>query len=307
VRVAHISLIAALVGALFWGLSSNAAQALFQTFHFPVLGLLSLRLLIAGSILLVIKRPQRPRRPYLPLVVFSILGLVGSQVTYLAAIQFSNAATATLLQFLFLPMVACYEALTGSLRWSVRWSITMILAATGTIFLIGAFSGTKFSILVTPLGLVSGLGAAASGAYYSIKSRGLMHSNDAWWLTCWGFIIGGIVTLPLGIYALVPYSLPSSITQQVEIFSLVGFVIVFGTLLAYGLYLSGLRKLSATEVGVAASVEPIAAATAGYFFLDVVLTHLQYLGAAMLLIAVAITASRNEKGKTRIVSDTTPT
>src|SRR5271157_478876 len=110
---------------MFWGLSGTAAQALFQNFHFPVLGLVSIRMLTAGSILLVITRPKIPEfssSSLITLVMISVFGLMGSQLTYLFAIQASNAATATLLQFTFLPMIAGYEALTGSIRWSMRWT-----------------------------------------------------------------------------------------------------------------------------------------------------------------------------------------
>ncbi len=170
--------------------------------------------------------------------MISIFGLMGSQITYLSAIQFSNAATATLLQFLFLPMVACYEALTGSLRWSLRWTITLILAALGTVMLIGVFSRTGFAILVTPLGLLFGLLAAVAAAYNAISSRTFVRSKGAWWLTCWGFIIGGIVSLPFGAYSLLNYSMPPSSLPKLQVIGLVAFVVVFGTLLAYNLYLS---------------------------------------------------------------------
>src|SRR2546422_6954145 len=104
-------------------------------------------MLVSGAVLLVVLRPAKPSRPILPLILLSIFGYAGSQFLYLAAIQFSNAATATLLQFLFLPMVATYESLTGSLRWSHRWTLTLALAATRTLLLV---VGSTFNILVTP-------------------------------------------------------------------------------------------------------------------------------------------------------------
>jgi len=238
--------------------------------------------------------------------MIAIFGLMGSQITYLSAIQFSNAPTATLLQFLFLPMVACYEALTGSLRWSVRWTITLILAALGTVMLIGLFSRSGLVILVTPLGLLFGLLSAVAAAYNAIASRKLVRTNGARWLTCWGFIIGGIVSLPFGAYSLLSYSMPASSLLELQVTGLVAFVVVFGTLLAFNLYLSGLKRLSATEVGVATSIEPISAAAAAYFFLGVVLTPFQYVGGALLLIAVAIIASQERREEETTVIQNAP-
>ena len=71
-------------------------------------------MIVSGIILLVILRPSLPERKNLRgLLAIAIFGFLGTQVSYLLAIQYTNAPTATLLQFLFLPMVAAYEALTG--------------------------------------------------------------------------------------------------------------------------------------------------------------------------------------------------
>jgi drug/metabolite transporter (DMT)-like permease len=77
-RVADLSLLTTLVGACFWGLSGTASQALFQDYNFPVLGLLTLRMLVAGSLLLLIKRPPQPASSEMPsLLAISMLGLMG--------------------------------------------------------------------------------------------------------------------------------------------------------------------------------------------------------------------------------------
>jgi len=287
----RIALLGTLFGTIFWGLSGTASQALFQLYHFPVLGLASIRMVISGLLLLAILRPALPESKIMgKLIAIAIFGFVGTQVSYLAAIQYSNAPTATLLQFLFLPMVAGYEALTGALRWSARWTAILVFAGVGTLLLIGVFSGNGF--LITPIGLISGLLAAATAAYYSLASRKIIREKGSWWVLTWGFIIGGIVTFPLGIFSLSNYSFPIGETSLVVVLGLVLFVIIFGTILAFGLYLSGLRRLPATEIGVIASFEPIAASVAAYVFLGVRLDLVQYLGGAIILLAVILTASR---------------
>jgi drug/metabolite transporter (DMT)-like permease len=139
---------------------------------------------------------------------------------------------------------------------------------------------------VTPLGLTFGLLSAVSGAYYSIAARQFVQTESAWWVTAWGFLLGGIVTLPLGAWTLAEYSWPSSLTGLAVLGGLILFVIVAGTLLAFSLYVYGLRRLRATEAGIAASFEPIVAAAGGLVFLVVVLTSLQYVGGGMIVLAV---------------------
>src|SRR5712692_11632225 len=103
-------------------------------------------------ILFIIVRPSTPKRPLRPLLSLSVFGFAGSQLAYLGAIQFSNAATATLLQFLFLPIVAGYEAVKGVLRWSDRWTVSLLLVMVGTLFVVGGLPGPNFRILVTAVG-----------------------------------------------------------------------------------------------------------------------------------------------------------
>ena len=291
-RLTHRALVQTLLGASFWGLSGTAAQALFEIYKFPVLSLVTIRMLLSAVALMLIIRPHLPPRPFLPMIILGVFGYAGSSFAYLAAIQYSNAATATLLQFLFLPMVAGYEGLTGSLHWSHRWSLTLILAVVGTLLLI---VGAGFEILVTPLGLVFGLLAAVSGAFYNLGSRTYVRSHGAWWTTSWGFVIGGLVTLPAGLLFLRDYVLPSSVGDIAEVFFLVGFVTIFGTILAFSLYISGLEHLSATETGIASSSEPIMSAAAAYIFLGVVLTATQHLGGALIILAVVLVATRSGK------------
>lgn len=67
---------------------------------------------------------------------FAVLGIAAPQLTQFEAIQLSNAVTATLLQFRFLPMVAGYEAVRGRVVWSVQRSATLGLTGVGTLLLV---------------------------------------------------------------------------------------------------------------------------------------------------------------------------
>jgi len=189
--------------------------------------------------------------------------------------------------------VAGYEAVKGVLRWSVQWTVSLLLAMVGTLFLVGGLPGPDFRILVTPVGVLFGLLAAVSGAYYTLASRPLVRVHGSWWVTTWGFVIGALATLPFGVESFLSYQMPLTWYGLTVVTGLVVFVIVFGTILAYGLYLAGLRKLSATEIGLASSSEPIVASAAAYLLLGVILTGAQYLGGALIILAVVLLASRN--------------
>lgn len=291
-RPSQSAFLIAAIGTGLWGLSGTAAQALFQLYDFPVVGLVTLRMVIAGSILIVLLRPAFPDVSKSRFLILSVFGMAGVQLTYLAAISYSNAAAATLLQFLFLPLVVTYEALTGTLRWSVRWAVMLALAAVGTFLLVGNLSGGGVEILVTPAGLLFGMLSALTAAYFTLASRSLVRRSGSWAVLAWGFVVGGVATSPFGVLALLGYTLPAGGGTLLGVTLLVGFVIVVGTLLAYGFYLSALRRLSASEVGVVASSEPISAATAAFVFLGVVMTWAQYVGGVMIVLAVILLTAR---------------
>jgi drug/metabolite transporter (DMT)-like permease len=292
VRSAQFSLVATLAGSALWGLSGTAAQALFERFQFPVFGLTTVRMLV-GALLIFAVAPRFPRPRFsAAFLALSFFGLAGSQITYLEAIQYSNAVTATLLQFLFLPMVAAYEVAHGSIRWSARWTATLVLAGGGTFLLIAKIGSGSLGILVTPAGITFGLLSAVAGALYSLLGARFVRASGPWAVTSWGFLLGGLATLPVGAYSFLQYSLPPGLTAQLEVAALVAVIIVCGTTLAYGLYLIGLQGLPPTEVGVVAAFEPIAAAVATYVFLGLVLTGTQYLGGAAIVFAVALLGLR---------------
>ena len=106
-------------------------------------------------------------------------------------------------------------------------------------------------------------------------------------MTTWGFLLGGLVTAPVGAWTLVQYRWPASLASASLLTGLILFVVVAGTLLAFTLFVYGLSKLTATEAGVAGSFEPIVAATAGLLILGVALSSLQYLGGGLIIVAVA--------------------
>ena len=295
------ALVAAVTGSALWGFSGTAAQVILQGYVFPVWGLVTIRMLGAAFLLLLVARPKWPRPWTLSFASLAVFGLVGSQVTYLEALFYSNVTTATLLQFLFLPMVAGYELATGAIRWSVRWGVLLTFAAVGTVLLVGTFSSHGFSVLITPLGLLFGVLSAVGGAYYTLAARRFAQTETAQWVTTWGFLLGGIVTAPIGAYSLVQYHWPVSLASGSLLVGLVLFVVVAGTLLAFTLFVYGLRNLTATEAGVAASFEPIVAAAAGFAILGVALSALQYVGGALIVVAVALLGahvhSRTEPSK----------
>ena len=110
-------IILVIIGAMLWGVSGTVAQFLFQEKGFSAEWLVVIRLLVSGTILLIyafIKGNQNiwkiweTKHNSWSLIIFSIIGMVGVQYTYFAAIKYGNAPTATILQYLSTVIIACY-------------------------------------------------------------------------------------------------------------------------------------------------------------------------------------------------------
>lgn len=144
-----------------------------------------------------------------------------------------------------------FETILGASLWGLSGNAAQAL-----------FQEYRFSVN----GLVAGLLSAFSGAYYTIGSKQYVREHGAWWITSYGFTIGGLIALPFGVSSLWNYQLPATPTDSLRFWTLLSFVVLFGTFLAFGLYVSGLKHLTATETGVASSLEPIVSALAAYGF-----------------------------------------
>ncbi|WKN28977.1 DMT family transporter [Apilactobacillus kunkeei] len=97
-----------IVGSISWGASGTLADYMFLTQHVPVLWVVGIRMLLAGILLLLLYKFTvggsiftiwHDKSQALLLISFAIFGMLMSQVCYLSAVRYGNAATATVLQF----------------------------------------------------------------------------------------------------------------------------------------------------------------------------------------------------------------
>jgi ABC-type transport system involved in multi-copper enzyme maturation permease subunit len=94
-----------LLGAVLWGVSGTAAQVLFQRYGFSPGWLVTVRMSIAGLLLLIgvairsglkdTLAVWKDKKDAVRLILLGIIGLLGVQYSYFAAIRYGNAATGT--------------------------------------------------------------------------------------------------------------------------------------------------------------------------------------------------------------------
>ena len=115
--------ICTLMGAIAWGFSGACGQMLTKTLSLDATYITFIKTMMAGIILIFISLVKekgktfeifKDKKSVLRLVAFSALGLLMSQLSYLKTISYSNAATATVLQYLgpvFIMIYLCLKSL----------------------------------------------------------------------------------------------------------------------------------------------------------------------------------------------------
>ena len=104
----------AVIAAALFGIGGTFAQFLFTQRGVSMDWLVTMRLLVSGFLLLAFTCARDGQkvlavwRDWPSLIVFGLVGMLGVQYTYMAAIEASNTATATVLQYTAPAMVAVW-------------------------------------------------------------------------------------------------------------------------------------------------------------------------------------------------------
>jgi drug/metabolite transporter (DMT)-like permease len=280
-------------GAVFWGIGGTVAKKLFQEYQIDVDWLVTIRLLIAGLLLLAVQffvkdRSQildvwKNRKTGIPLMIFGLLGMLAVQYTYMASIEHGNAAVATLLQYLAPVMIIVYLILRKQTVLTKRDMLTVTLALVGCFFLLTNGSISQLSVPTPAIvwGVLSGLALA----FYTLYAIPLLAQYDSLVIVGWAMVIGG---LALG-FIHPPWQMDFT-SLPLNAYVYLAFVILFGTMLAFWFYIESLQSLSPKESSLLGSIEPLAAVLTTVFWLNEPFGVFQWVGTACIIGMIFILA-----------------
>lgn len=285
---------AAAVGAsILFGVGGTFAQFLFQHRGVNIDWLVTMRLLSAGPALLLISALAGKRifdiwrTDAAALMVFGIVGMMPVQYTYMAAINASNTATATVLQFTAPAMVAVWMALMGRKRPGPRDLAAVALAMLGTFFLVT--HGRTDALSISAWALFWGLASAAAAAFNSLQPTKMLKRHGAALVAGWGMVIGGLA-LSL---AHAPWKIDGRWDATAGIF--LAFILVMGTLAAFYLFNQALRLVGAQTTILLTCAEPLSAAVLAVWWLGVSFGPMDWLGTALILTTIVLLAKEETK------------
>ena len=224
----------AALGGVCWGASGTVGQYLFTCQGVDSGWLTVVRMFLAGVVLLggalVRHRPQlraiwSDRRDALRLVLFSVGGLMTCQYTYLAAIRYSNSATATVLQYMGQALILLWVCLRARRLPTRREGAALVLALLGAFLL--ATHGSLTALALSPQALFWGLCAAVALMLYTLLPGDLLRRYPVSVCTGCGMFIGGVVLLVLTQAWRIPVALNAAVALGTLEISVVGTALAF--------------------------------------------------------------------------------
>jgi drug/metabolite transporter (DMT)-like permease len=275
---------------VFWASTATLARFVFRDRHVPPLTVVELRLTIAALVLfgyLVTRRRSALRIERRDIGYFLALGLFGVaavQGSYYFTISKLGVGLAILVQYLAPTIIVAFDLVRG--RW-VGWTMiaAVLCALAGTGLLVGGVN--QAALHAKPLYWGIAFLSAFVFAFYIVYSkRGLVRyppETVLFYTFAIAAVFWACVTPPWRVLA-AGYS-----RDLWGLFILLG---LFSTLVPFGLFYAGLRRLPAAEASVIATSEPLVAMVTASVFLHEQLRPLQLVGAGLVLLA-ALLASRN--------------
>ena len=293
-----IGLLLVISGCFFWGIGGTMVQHLFQNVGITVGWLVSTRLIIAGVLLLAIQalfkdrsqiiRVWKEKVTAIRLVIFSLVGMLAVQYTYMASIDIGNAAIATLLQYLAPVMIMVWYVLRRIAPFTKRDFITVSLALVGTFLLLtnGSIAALSVPLPAVIWGILSGV----TLAFYTLYAIPLLKHWDSLVIVGWAMLLAG-VTMSL-FYQ--PWNIDVS-SWPISTYFYLFVVIIFGTMLAFWFYIESLQTLSAKETSLLGNIEPLTAVIATVVWLNVPFGFVQWIGATLIIIMMIYLALTPQK------------
>ena len=273
-----------LAGGMCWGISGCFGQFLFQEKGATANWLVSIRLLIAGILLLSIGYMHQGRKlnqvfhkktDFKKLLVFSVFGMLFCQYTYFAAVQYSNAGTATVLQALAPTVILSFVCI-RNLKLPKGFELLAVTAAILGVFLLSTHGNIQ-NMMLTKEALFFGLASAVGAAAYNLLAADLLRNYGVYVVVGFGMLFGGLVLTAL----VRPWNLMIPMDMQ-TIICLFG-VIVIGTAIAFSLYMKGVSIVGAFMGSLLGTIEPVTAIVVSAIFLGSKFQWIDLLGFVLIL------------------------
>lgn len=303
-RADIIGVLCALAGGVLWGFSGSCAQLVFSHNAVSALWVVSVRIIIAACLLMILALALRGRavleplcdvRSVLRIAAYAFMGIAFTQFTYLMTIDYSNAGTATMLEYIGPVLVVLVVCVRDRRRPMRRELIAVACVVAGVFFL--ATHGDPTQLVLTRQALTWGLLSAISMVFYSMLPEPLLARYDSMSVLAWGFALAAAV-LAVSQH---PWTVSVALDAASWI-ALVGGLSVLGTAVAFIVYLQGLKRIGPSRTSMLSSMEVLTATCLSVVWLGSPFTRMDFMGLLCIMATVFLLARPQDCSEKRPVA-----
>jgi drug/metabolite transporter (DMT)-like permease len=284
--------------AFLWGVSASLGRAVFtgklslagQALH-PIEPVILSQTRTTFSLLVLLpslvgrrgwQRIQLPTPDLIQCLILGMLGVAASNYFYYVAIQKTSVAVAIILQYTAPVWVLLYVVARGQQRLSAQKVLAVVVALAGIALTIGIV-GVNSALRLDINGVLAGLAASFSFAFYNVGGHGILARHDRWRVLVWTLASAALFWLV--------FNPPWNVVASHYTAAQWGFLFVFSMISVLGsfsLYFLGLQHLEPTRAIIVSCLEPVFSILLAAALLAEGVRPIQALGIVLVLSAIVI-------------------
>jgi len=284
-----------LIGVSLFAFNASVAKLVMQA----ALGAPELTAIrITGAFLVLLPIAYFRARPYLKVsrkeipkfIGFGVLGLTMTQFLYFAALERIEVGLAIIIEYLSPIIVALYLRFWRKQFISPRVWLSIVLALFGLSLITDIWSGFDVDIL----GFSFAFGAAIAVSIYFLGGEVLVRQRGSIALTTLAMGVGAgfwLIFSPFWLWSWELFANTIEISQvgiELPIYSLLIWVAVMGAVAPFWLVFTAMKYIDAKKAAILGLLEPVIASLVAFILLGEILSTIQLIGGAIVLIGVTL-------------------
>lgn len=286
--LSYLSILGALI---IWSSSFVAIKIAYQTFPPITLGAVRfvVATLILGALTLLPKNRVKLEKQDIGTVAISgLMGITLYAVLQNIAMQWTSASSATLIIASYPVITLLLESLIYKVKLNPYKIVGIFIAIAGVVILsyVKADTRQKGELLGVLLLMIAGI----AWAFYNFLTKKVVNRYPSISLLFYQTLFGAIFMAPLALFERASWAAPTVLS-----FSMMLFLGLFCSVIAFLLYNNGLKQLSASSVTSMLNLVPIFGVFFSWLLLGEEVSLRKLIGGAIIILGVMISARQTKQ------------
>lgn len=301
-QASALAILSVLGALILWGSSFVAIKFAYTTY--PPLTLAVVRFIVATLILgaltlLPQNRKRLEKKDILTVAVCGLTGIMLYAVLQNIAMQWTSASSATLIIASYPIITLLMESIIYRIKLSAMKIIAILIAIAGVVIL--SYVKSELRVEGELLGILLLIIAGVVWAVYNFMMKKVVNHYPPITLLFYTSLFGTILMLPLALLERAQWQQPSLLS-----FSMMMFLGVFCSVIAFLLYNHGLKTMAASTITSMLNLMPIIGVFFSWLLLGEQVTLRKFVGGAIVILGVMLSIRKSKADATlEIVHETT--